>query len=140
MPNEREIFDRLFLRRKRIRINDLAREVMVLVLATFYKYDEVLLREKGRGITLTADEIASIQVSEHRLTELEDIVEEALRRHVDQRRPAPAFRHGVWQNIVAAFLYSLLLAIVAFTLAFSNFDPLKLIGIEIKALPPAPSG
>lgn len=93
MPNEREIFDRLFLSRKRIRINDLAKEVMVLGLATFYKYDEVLSREKQRGITLTADEIASIQVSEHRLTELEDIVGEVLRRDVDQRRPV--FWYGV---------------------------------------------
>lgn len=138
MPNEREIFDRLFLSRKRIRINDLAKEVMVLGLATFYKYDEVLSREKQRGITLTADEIASIQVSEHRLTELEDIVGEVLRRDVDQRRPV--FWYGVAQNMLAAFLYSLLLAVVAFTLAFSNVDALKLIGIEIRALPPAAPG
>ncbi len=113
---------------------------MVLGLATFYKYDEVLLREKQRGITLPADEIASIEVSDHRLAELEDIVEEALERHVDQRRPAPAFWYGLGQNIVAAFLYSLLLAIVAFTLTFSNVDPLKLIGIEIRAVPPKPPG
>lgn len=88
MPNEREIFDRLFFSRIRIRINDLAKEVMVLGLATFYKYDEVLSREKQRGVTLPADEIALIEVSEHRFTELEDIVGEVLRRHVDQRRPA----------------------------------------------------
>ena len=132
MPNERE------LSRKRIRINDLAKEVMVLGLATFYKYDEVLSREKQRGITLTADEIASIQVSEHRLTELEDIVGEVLRRDVDQRRPV--FWYGVAQNMLAAFLYSLLLALVAFTIAFSNVDALKLIGSEIRALPPAAPG
>ena len=32
------------------------------------------------------------------------------------------------------------LAIVALTLTFSNVDPLKPIGIEIGALPPAPPG
>ena len=59
---------------------------------------------------------------------------------MDRRRPALAFWYGVGQNIVGAFLYSLLLALVAFTLAFSNVDPLKLIGIEIRAVPPASPG
>ena len=141
MPNEREIFNRIFLGRDgNIQSNELIREIMVLGLTTFYKYDEVLLREKGRGEPLKADEIASIQLSEHRFKELERKVAEGLRRHVDDVRPAPTFWYGVWQNIVAAFLYSLLVALVAFTLIFNNGDLWELFGIEIKAVPAGHSG
>lgn len=118
-----------------MRASDFIREIMVMGLVTFYKYDEVLFEEK-RGNKLSADDILSIQISDHRFTEIEETVQSALQRHVDQLRPATAFWFGVWQNMVAAFLYSLLLALIAFTLAYSSVDPLKLMGIEIRALPP----
>lgn len=137
MPNERDVFDRLFRDGGRqMRTGDFIREIMVLGLVTFYKFDEVLFREKN-GETLSSDDISTIKLSDHRLREIEETVQVALQRHVDQLRPATAFWYGVWQNMVAGFLYSFLLAAVAFTLAYASVDPLKLIGIEIRAIPPA---
>lgn len=140
MPTERDIFERLFVNRGPMRPAEFAREIMLLGLVAYYKWDYALSRKaENPKRAPTSEELDQFQITEQRVHDIESLVKSALREHAESRRVTPGFWYGVWQSATGAFVYSLLVAAVVFALVFSNVSIPTLLGIDIERAPVRPT-
>lgn len=143
MPNEREVFYRLFVGKGPMRPARLFEEALVFGLFNFYKWDQALVWEKQNdGKMIPADELARMELSDDRVREIEERVAQDLEAFAHNRtKPLevlmqdlkqhhrPRFWYGVAQSLVSAFLYTMLVAGILFGLAYNGVN---LPGVEVR--------
>ena len=117
MPSERQVFSRLFVGRQPVRPSEFKREIMVLGLLNYYKWDQVFAwEEEHGGQTIPPDEI---QFTDQQIYDFETTVAETLEDYLESMRPTRGFFYGVWQSVVGSFVYSVgvaVLLVVAYVL------------------------
>ncbi|MCH9019146.1 MAG: hypothetical protein IIA73_02090 [Proteobacteria bacterium] len=120
MPSEREVFTRLLGRAEPMRPIEFLRELTVLGLVNFYKWDRVHAWEEDHGDqTIPAEELANIQFTDQEMHDYEAIVRATLQDYLESMRPTRGFFYGVWQSVVGSFIYSVgvaVLLVVAYVL------------------------
>ena len=125
-------------------------EIMVIGLFTYYKWDQASVWEyQNGGKTIPADELERFQLSEKRLNEIQETIKRDLKSYVENNRPlhqtietvvtqtlheqerkkpSPSFWYGVWQGLVSAFIYTIVVAGIMFGIAYNGVG---LPGVEV---------
>lgn len=132
MPSERETFNRLFTHRAPMRPLNFLRELTVIGLVNYYKWDRAIAWEEAHGDeTIPAEELKNIQFTDQDIHDYEVWVSATLQDYVDSMRPVRSFSYGVWQSVVGGFVYSVLVSalLVIGYVAFKtrDIDLIKLI-------------
>ncbi len=132
MPSEREAFTHLFGRAAPMRPIEFLRELTVLGLVNFYKWDRAHAWEEDHGgETIAAEELAKIQFTDQEMYDYEATVRATLQDYVESVRPTRGFFYGVWQSVVGSFVYSVgvavLLVVAYFLLKSRDIDVLEII-------------
>ena len=132
MPSERETFDRLFTQRVPMRPMNFLRELTVLGLVNYYKWDRAIAWEEDhRDQIIPAEELVNVRFTDQDIHDYEAIVSSTLQDYVDSMRPARSFFYGVWQSVLGSFVYSVgvsvLLVIGYFGLKWRDIDLIEII-------------
>ncbi|MEI8393819.1 MAG: hypothetical protein WCF85_03720 [Rhodospirillaceae bacterium] len=111
-------------------------EIYTLGMLNFWKWDKARAFEIYENATVTAEKLDAI-VNSFTDNEIESYREEArraLKEYAGRHPPRHGFWYGVWQSMVAALAYSVLLLIVYHLLRAGNLDLFTLLGFKT-ALP-----
>ena len=137
MPIEREIFTNLFNRAEQMRPIEFLRELTVLGLVNFYKWDRTnAWEEDHEGETIAAEELANIQFTHQEMFDYEATVRATLQDYVESVRPTRGFFYGVWQSVVGSFVYlfgvTILLLVAYFLFKWNDINLLEIFSGLIK--------
>lgn len=132
MPSERETFNRLFTARAPIDPIEFLRELTVLGIVNYYKWDRAHTWEQDHGgETIAAEELAKINFTDQEMYDYEATVRATLQGYVEGARPTRGFFYGVWQSVVGSFVYSVgvavLLVVSYFLFKSRDIDVLEII-------------
>ena len=130
MPTEREVFARLF-KTGPVSEGQFLEYILILGQLTFYKFDKVESIEIEGGKILSSDVIQSIadEFTERQIEDFRKNAQSSLSEYRARNR-STAFWYGVWQNLTATFLYSLLIVVFALILKYSGKDLVDFLGLR----------
>lgn len=134
MTAERDVFDRLFAGKIRFDKNDVIESLIVFGLLHLYKWDRIISRREHDSGPASSAEIqdAADGFTDQQVADWHNVARETLAEYVyrhSERRRRRVFWFGVWQGVVAAFLYSCFLVVLFWILKNRDVDMFKILGI-----------